>query len=113
MLSCPFSIANLSTIIIITLTQPKGQIPDYGAPVVLHDQTPSVEDLCNKLHKQVDGIYFFWAAYFNYPSSFTYLSFYVVAHYAVQICVGMGIICPTSASKGFSYSILLLCNVYC
>ena len=44
---------------IITLTQPKGQIPDYGAPVVLHDQTPSVEDLCNKLHKQVDGINFF------------------------------------------------------
>ena len=34
-------------------SQPKGQIPDYGAPVVLHDQTPSVEDLCNKLHKQV------------------------------------------------------------
>ncbi len=33
--------------------QPKGQIPDYGAPVVLHDSSPSVEDLCNKLHKQL------------------------------------------------------------
>lgn len=34
-------------------TKPKGQIPDYGAPVVLHDQSPSVEDLCNKLHRQL------------------------------------------------------------
>jgi hypothetical protein len=32
-------------------TKPKGQIPDYTAPVVLHDQTPSVEDFCNKIHK--------------------------------------------------------------
>ena len=34
-------------------TKPKGQIPDYNAPVVLHDHSPSVEDFCNKLHKQM------------------------------------------------------------
>ena len=34
-------------------SQPKGQIPDYTAPVVLHDQAPSIEDFCNKLHKQL------------------------------------------------------------
>lgn len=34
-------------------TKPKGQIPDYGAPVVLHAHTPSVEDLCNRLHRQL------------------------------------------------------------
>jgi ribosome-interacting GTPase 1 len=33
--------------------QPKGQVPDYTAPVVLHDQQPSIEDFCNKLHKQL------------------------------------------------------------
>ncbi len=34
-------------------TKPKGQIPDYNAPVVLHDQAPSIEDFCNKLHRQM------------------------------------------------------------
>lgn len=34
-------------------TKPKGQIPDYSAPVVLHDSSPSIEDFCNKLHKQM------------------------------------------------------------
>ena len=34
-------------------TKPKGQIPDYGAPVVLHAQNPTIEDFCNKLHKQL------------------------------------------------------------
>jgi ribosome-interacting GTPase 1 len=28
-------------------------VPDYTAPVVLHDQQPSIEDFCNKLHKQL------------------------------------------------------------
>ena len=32
-------------------TKPKGQIPDYGAPVVLHDSAPSIEDFCMKIHK--------------------------------------------------------------
>lgn len=34
-------------------TKPKGQIPDYNSPVVLHDNSPSIEDFCNKLHKQL------------------------------------------------------------
>jgi uncharacterized protein len=33
--------------------QPKGQIPDYGAPVVLHAQNPTIEDFCNRIHKQI------------------------------------------------------------
>jgi hypothetical protein len=28
-------------------------MPDYNAPVVLHDHSPSIEDLCNRLHKQL------------------------------------------------------------
>jgi ribosome-interacting GTPase 1 len=38
-------------------TKPKGQIPDYNAPVVLHDQSPSIEDFCNKLHRQMISQY--------------------------------------------------------
>ena len=34
-------------------TKPKGQQTDFSAPVVLHAQRPTVEDLCNKLHKQL------------------------------------------------------------
>lgn len=34
-------------------TKPKGQVPDYNAPVVLHDTSPTVEDFCNKIHKQL------------------------------------------------------------
>ena len=32
-------------------TKPKGQVPDYSAPVVLHDTSPTVEDFCDRLHK--------------------------------------------------------------
>ena len=34
-------------------TKPKGQVPDYSAPVVLHDCNPTVENFCNKIHKQL------------------------------------------------------------
>lgn len=34
-------------------TKPRGTQPDYNEPVVLHDQGPSVEDFCNRLHKQL------------------------------------------------------------
>lgn len=34
-------------------TKPKGVLTDFSAPVVLHAEKPSVEDLCNKLHKQL------------------------------------------------------------
>jgi ribosome-interacting GTPase 1 len=32
-------------------TKPKGQIPDYSEPVVLHGDKCSVEDFCNRIHK--------------------------------------------------------------
>ncbi|XP_076801299.1 developmentally-regulated GTP-binding protein 1-like isoform X2 [Clavelina lepadiformis] len=32
-------------------TKPKGQLPDYEAPVVLATNKSSVEDFCNKLHR--------------------------------------------------------------
>lgn len=34
-------------------TKPKGIKPDYDAPVVLHDRGPSVENFCERLHKQL------------------------------------------------------------
>jgi len=34
-------------------TKPKGQIPDYTAPVILHCKSPSVEQFCNRLHKSI------------------------------------------------------------
>lgn len=34
-------------------TKPKGQIPDYNAPVVLHAASPTVEDFCIRIHKQI------------------------------------------------------------
>jgi len=34
-------------------TKPKGQLPDYSAPVVLHTERRSVEDFCNKIHKTI------------------------------------------------------------
>lgn len=33
--------------------QPKGMMTDFSAPVVLHDNAPSTEDFCNRLHKQL------------------------------------------------------------
>lgn len=32
-------------------TKPKGQIPDYSAPVILHAHHPTVEDFCNRIHR--------------------------------------------------------------
>ncbi|KAI6657386.1 Developmentally-regulated GTP-binding protein 1-like [Oopsacas minuta] len=34
-------------------TKPKGQLPDYETPVVLHADASTVENLCNKLHKAI------------------------------------------------------------
>lgn len=34
-------------------TKPRGMQPDYSAPVVLHDSRPSVENFCDRLHKQL------------------------------------------------------------
>jgi ribosome-interacting GTPase 1 len=35
------------------ILQPKGMTTDFTAPVVLHDNAPSTEDFCNRLHKQL------------------------------------------------------------
>lgn len=34
-------------------TKPKGQVPDYGAPVVLTNEKCTVEDFCNQIHKAI------------------------------------------------------------
>ncbi len=34
-------------------TKPKGQLPDYSAPVVLSQGKSSVEDFCNKIHRAI------------------------------------------------------------
>ena len=34
-------------------TKPKGQLPDYEAPVVLKASQTSVEDFCVNLHKSI------------------------------------------------------------
>merc|ERR1711976_805316 len=34
-------------------TKPKGQLPDYEAPVVLQSSKCSLEDFCNKIHKSI------------------------------------------------------------
>jgi ribosome-interacting GTPase 1 len=34
-------------------TKPKGQLPDYSAPVVLSQGRSSVEDFCNKIHRAI------------------------------------------------------------
>ncbi|GFT79491.1 GTP-binding protein 128up [Trichonephila clavipes] len=34
-------------------TKPKGQLPDYESPVILHQYRNTVEDFCNKLHKTI------------------------------------------------------------
>lgn len=34
-------------------TKPKGQLPDYSAPVVLKQNFCSIEDFCNSIHKGI------------------------------------------------------------
>lgn len=34
-------------------TKPKGQLPDYNSPIVLHSEHTTVEDFCNKLHRTI------------------------------------------------------------
>lgn len=34
-------------------TKPKGQLPDYNSPIVLHCERTTVEDFCNKLHRSI------------------------------------------------------------
>uniref|UniRef100_A0A914BXW6 Developmentally-regulated GTP-binding protein 1 n=1 Tax=Acrobeloides nanus TaxID=290746 RepID=A0A914BXW6_9BILA len=39
--------------LIRTYTKPKGQLPDYNAPIVLNADKNSVDDLCMKIHKNL------------------------------------------------------------
>ena len=32
-------------------TKPKGRIPDYNEPVILHAKNPTMETFCDKMHK--------------------------------------------------------------
>jgi ribosome-interacting GTPase 1 len=34
-------------------TKPRGQIPDYNAPVILHRDARTVENLCDRIHKGI------------------------------------------------------------
>eukprot|EP00568_Trieres_chinensis_P017975 CAMPEP_0183325438 /NCGR_PEP_ID=MMETSP0160_2-20130417/79561_1 /TAXON_ID=2839 ORGANISM="Odontella Sinensis, Strain Grunow 1884" /NCGR_SAMPLE_ID=MMETSP0160_2 /ASSEMBLY_ACC=CAM_ASM_000250 /LENGTH=373 /DNA_ID=CAMNT_0025493217 /DNA_START=53 /DNA_END=1174 /DNA_ORIENTATION=+ len=35
-------------------TKPKGQIPDYDEPVILHaERNPTIEEFCNRLHRSI------------------------------------------------------------
>lgn len=38
-------------------TKPKGQIPDYTAPVIIHAANPTVEEFCNRIHKGIKANY--------------------------------------------------------
>lgn len=38
---------------IFSYTKPKGQLPDYSAPVVLTRGKTTVEDFCNKIHRSI------------------------------------------------------------
>lgn len=39
--------------LICSYTKPKGQLPDYSSPVVLHTDRRGIEDFCNKLHRTI------------------------------------------------------------
>jgi ribosome-interacting GTPase 1 len=32
-------------------TKPKGEIPDYDEPVILHAESPTIEEFCNRIHR--------------------------------------------------------------
>jgi ribosome-interacting GTPase 1 len=42
-------------------TKPKGNIPDYDEPVILHAANPTIEEFCNRLHRSLmDEFAFAW-----------------------------------------------------
>jgi len=42
-------------------TKPKGQIPDYDEPVILHAANPTIEEFCNRLHRTlINDFAFAW-----------------------------------------------------
>lgn len=43
----------LKTPIYSSYTKPKGQLPDYSSPIVLHNEHTTIENFCNKLHRTI------------------------------------------------------------
>lgn len=42
-------------------TKPKGQMPDYDEPVILHAENPTIEEFCNRLHRNlINDFAFAW-----------------------------------------------------
>jgi ribosome-interacting GTPase 1 len=40
-------------LMVFSYTKPKGQLPDYNAPIVLPADKKTVDDLCLKIHKSL------------------------------------------------------------
>lgn len=45
-------------------TKPKGQLPDYSSPVVLKEGKSSIEDFCDKLHRNIIREFKMWVVSF-------------------------------------------------
>lgn len=39
--------------VVFSYTKPKGQIPDYASPVILHMTNPTMEQFCNRIHRGI------------------------------------------------------------
>jgi len=50
---CYHATVEQHVVLLFRYTKPKGQLPDYNAPVVLKLDRRSVEDFCNKLHRNI------------------------------------------------------------
>ena len=46
-IKCPF----VPAFLLLVSSQPKGSIPDYDEPVILHAENPTIEEFCNRLHR--------------------------------------------------------------
>lgn len=45
--------SNLLCVLTYRYTKPKGELPDYQSPVVLHANHPTVEEFCDRIHKSI------------------------------------------------------------
>jgi len=42
-------------------TKPRGSIPDYDEPIILHASNPTIEQLCGRLHRSlIDSFSYAW-----------------------------------------------------
>ena len=51
-------------------TKPKGQIPDYEEPVILHAENPTIEEFCNRLHRNLINDFSHAWVWGKFPSFF-------------------------------------------